>query len=113
LKRGEVWSAAGGPDYAGKPRPVVIIQDDSFSETASISICSLTTTDIGPAEFRAPIEPDAKNGLRRRSWAMADKITTVPRVKLGERLGQLSPAQMRPLNRAMLVFLGLARTMRE
>lgn len=89
MKRGEVWSAAGGPDYAGKPRPVVIVQDDSFSETASISICSLTTTDIGPAEFRAPIEPDARNGLRRRSWAMADTITTVPRAKLGERLGAL------------------------
>jgi len=108
LKRGEVWSAAGGADYAGKPRPVVIVQDDSFSETASISICSLTTTDIGLAEFRAPIEPDANNGLRQRSWAMADKITTIPRAKLRERLGRLSPADMRRLSRAMLVFLGLA-----
>ena len=109
MKRGEVWSVAGGSDYAGKPRPVVIVQDDSFSETASISFCSLTTTDIGPAEFRASIEPDADNGLRQRSWAMADKITTVPRAKLGRRLGRISPGDMRRLNRAMLVFLGLAR----
>jgi len=108
LKRGEVWSAAGGGDYADMPRPVVIVQDDSFSGTASIAICPLTTTDIGPAEFRAPIEPDAKNGLRRRSWAMADKVAAVPRAKLGERLGRLSPAQMGGISRAMLVFLGLA-----
>lgn len=108
MKRGDVWSAAGGPDHAGKPRPVVIVQDDSFSETASISFCSLTTTDIGSAEFRVAIEPDASNGLRRRSWAMADKIATAPRAKLGERLGRLAPADMARLNRAMLVFLGLA-----
>jgi mRNA interferase MazF len=108
LKRGEVWSAAGGGDYADKPRPVVIVQDDSFSGTASITICPLTTTDIGPAEFRAPIEPDANNGLRRPSWAMADKITSVPRARMGERLGHVSPALMRRLERAMLVFLGLA-----
>lgn len=68
----------------------------------------LTTTDIGPAEFRAPIEPGPNNGLRRRSWAMADKITTVSRRRLGKRLGRLSPADMGRLNRAMLVFLGLA-----
>ena len=86
----------------------MIVQDDSFSATASISICALTTTDIGLAEFRVPIEPDAGNGLRRASWAMADKIITLPRVKLGERLGRLSPADMRQLSRAMLVFLGLA-----
>ncbi|TMJ20160.1 MAG: type II toxin-antitoxin system PemK/MazF family toxin [Alphaproteobacteria bacterium] len=109
MKRGEVWSAAGGPDYARKPRPVVIVQDDSFSETASITVCALTTTDIGPAEFRPPIEPDASNGLRHPSWAMADKITTLPRGKLRERLGRLSPADMGQLNRAMMVFLGLAR----
>ena len=103
-----MWSAAGGPDYAGKPRPVVIVQDDSFSETASISLCSLTTTDIGPAEFRVPIEPDPDNGLRRRSWAMVDKIATVPRGKLGARLGRLAASDTARLNRAMVVFLGLA-----
>ena len=108
MKRGEIWSAAGGADYAGKPRPVVIVQDDSFSETASITVCGLTTTDIGPAEFRAAIEPDATNALRRRSWAMADKVTTMPRGRLGIRLGHLAPADIRRLNRAMVVFLGLA-----
>lgn len=113
MKRGEVWSAAGGPDYAGKPRPVVIVQDDSFSQTASISVCALTTTDIGPAEFRAPIEPDANNGLRYPSWAMADKIATLPRGKLRERLGRLSAADMGRLNRAMMMFLGLARSPRD
>ena len=111
MKRGEVWSAAGGPDYARKPRPVVIVQDDSFSETASITVCALTTTDIGPAEFRPPIEPDARSAHQEGEQHRqdADKITTLPRGKLRERLGRLSPADMGQLNRAMMVFLGLAR----
>jgi mRNA interferase MazF len=40
MKRGEIWAVAGGKDYAGKPRPVVIVQDDSFDGTASITICA-------------------------------------------------------------------------
>ena len=35
MKRAEVWTVAGGPDYAGKPRPAVILQDDAFAGTAS------------------------------------------------------------------------------
>ena len=43
MKRGEIRTVAGGKDYAGKPRPVVIIQDDSFDATNSITICAFTT----------------------------------------------------------------------
>ncbi len=42
MKRGEIWTMAGGLDYAGKPRPAVIIQDDGFTETLSIAVCPLT-----------------------------------------------------------------------
>ncbi len=39
---------------------------------------------------------------------MVDKITTVPRSKLGERVGRLSDEELVRLGRAILVFLGLA-----
>ena len=45
MKRGEIWTVAGGQDYAGKPRPVTIVQDDSFDKTTSITICSFTTNE--------------------------------------------------------------------
>ncbi len=56
MKRGEIWTAAGGKDYAGKPRPVVIVQDDRFAGTDSITICAFTSdpTDA-PLRGRAPI----------------------------------------------------------
>jgi mRNA interferase MazF len=39
---------------------------------------------------------------------MVDKLTTVAKGKLGTRLGRLDDADMVRLNRAILVFLGLA-----
>jgi len=46
MRRGELWTVAGGADYAGKPQPIVIVQEDSFDATASITsrngICRLT-----------------------------------------------------------------------
>ena len=31
MNRGEIWTVAGVPAYAGKPRPAVIVQDDAFA----------------------------------------------------------------------------------
>ena len=111
MKRGQIWSAAGGPDYAGKPRPVLIVQDEAF-DTASITVCPLTTHRMDVGLVRPIIEPSAKNGLRETSFAMTDKITTIPRAKLGRQIGVLSSAALQAINRAMLVFLGLAGSRR-
>jgi mRNA interferase MazF len=108
LKRGEIWTASGGADYAGKPRPVLIVQDDAFDETGSVTICLLTSHGVDAPLFRPAIEPALTNGLRERSWAMVDKITTVPRARLGDRLGTLTAGEMAQINRAMILFLGLA-----
>jgi mRNA interferase MazF len=110
VRRGEIWTAAGGKDYAGKPRPVVIVQDDRFDATASVTICAFTTDPADAPLLRLPVEPNDRNGLRAPCRLMVDKITTVPKTKLGSRLGQLDDEEMLRLNRAMMVFLGLAGT---
>lgn len=108
MRRGEIWTTAGGPDYAGKPRPVLVVQADDFFETGSITICPITTHGIGTRHARAAIDPTPDSGLREPAFAMTDKITTVPRAKLGKRIGVLAPEAMVPINRAIMVFLGLA-----
>lgn len=108
MKRGELWTAAGGPDYAGKPRPVLIVQDDNFDATASITICGLTSNLLEVALARPAIIPSPENNLRAPSRVMVDKVTTVARSKLGGRVGVLTASDMARVNRAMLVFLGLA-----
>ena len=108
MKRGEIWTIAGGGDYAGKPRPVVIVQDDRFDITRSITVCGFTTNTTAAPLFRLPVQPTAQNGLRATCSVMADKVVTVPRTKLGLQIGRLSDEDMVRLNRALLVFLGIA-----
>jgi len=108
MKRGEIWTIAGGGDYTGKPRPAVIIQDDGFDATASITICAFTTDPTEAPLFRIPIEPSEKNGLRAPSRLMVDKITTVSKDRIGSPVDRLDDEDMVRLNRAILVFLGLA-----
>ncbi|PYO67678.1 MAG: growth inhibitor PemK [Gemmatimonadetes bacterium] len=110
MRRGEIWTAAGGKDYAGKPRPVVVVQDDRFDALDSITVCPFTTDPTDAPLFRLPVEPNERNGLRSACRLMADKTTTVPKTKLRSRLGRLDDEDMLRLNRAMLVFLGLAGT---
>ena len=108
MRRGEVWTVSGGGDYAGKPRPAVIVQDDVFEAIASVTICVFTTDSTEAPLFRLEVQPSEGNGLQSASRLMVDKITTVTREKLGKRIGRLDDADILRLNRAMLVFLGLA-----
>jgi mRNA interferase MazF len=108
MKRGEIWTVAGGAAYAGKPRPAVIVQDDRFDANDSIIVCPLTTDATSAPIFRLPVEPAAGNGLQTPCRLMVDKLTAVPRTRLGTRVGSLAREEMKALNRAMFVFLGLA-----
>lgn len=108
MKRGEVWIVAGGRDYAGKPRPALILQDDAFDATASITICPFTTHAVDAPLMRLPIEPSERNGLRAASRLMIDKMTTVSKTKLESHVGRLSDEDIIRVNRAVVVFLGLA-----
>jgi mRNA interferase MazF len=109
MKRGEVWTVSGGGPYAGKPRPAVIVQEDRFDSTSSIALCVFTTDPTEAPLLRMLIEPTDRNGLSSASRLMVDKITTVPKSRLGKRIGKLNDEDVVRLNRALTVFLGLAR----
>ena len=109
MKRGELWTTADGSGYASKPRPVVIVQDDAFTARDSVTVCLITTDPSDLPVFRVPVEPTTENGLRAVSRLMVDKVTTVPRSRLGQCIGCLADDDLLRLNRSLLVFLGLAR----
>lgn len=108
MRRGEIWTVAGGPDYIGKPRPAVIVQSDAFDATNSITICALTTDAAELRITRPIVAPSIGNGLRQSSRLMIDKLSTLPKSKLGARIGRLDAEDMARLERAIIVFLGLA-----
>jgi mRNA interferase MazF len=99
---------SGGAPYAGK-RPAVIVQEDRFDNTNSITLCAFTTDPTDAPLLRLLIEPVDGNGLKTASRLMIDKISTVPKERLGKRLGKLHDEDIVRLNRALTVFLGLAR----
>ena len=109
MKRGELWTMACGTGYASKPRPIVIVQDDAFTARDSIVVCLITTDATDLPVFRVPVDSTAVNGLRATSRLMVDKVTTVPKSRLGQRIGRLADDDLLRLNRSLLVFLGLAR----
>ena len=108
MRRGEIWTVAGGGDFMGKPRPVVILQDDRFADTGSVTFCPFTTNPTEAPFFRLEVQPTAENGLQAPSRLMVDKITTLRRTRLGRRLGRLGSDEMTELRQAVLVFLGFS-----
>jgi mRNA interferase MazF len=107
MRRGEIWTVSGSGDYASKPRPAVILQDDNFDATNSITICAFTTDPTDAPLFRLSVEPNEGNGLRVTCRLMVDKITTVAKSKLGSPIGRLDDDDIVRLNQAVIVFLGL------
>ncbi len=105
--RGEIWTVAGGV-YASKPRPAVVLQDDRFDGTDSITVCPVTSTGLSAPLLRMPLPADSVSGLTESSFVMVDKITTVRRANVVQRIGRLSSSQLVDLERLIIVFLGLA-----
>jgi mRNA interferase MazF len=113
VKRGEIWTVSGSGDFDGKPRPAVIVQDDSLDATASVTICAFTSDPTEAPLFRLRVEPSETNGLRTTSRLMVDKITTVSKKRLGTRIGRLTDEDTLRLNRAMVLFLGIATSVKK
>lgn len=107
MNRGDIWTAADGV-YASKPRPVLIVQDDRFGATDSVTVIPMTTLEVDAPLVRVPIAADDLSGISQDSYVMVDKLTTVRRAKLGQRSGRVTANQMVTVERALLVFLGLA-----
>ena len=108
MKRGDVVTIVAPGDY-GKPRPAVIIQADVFNDIhSSITVVPLTSTVIDAPLFRITLDPSRQNGLIRVSQIMVDKVLTLPREKIGKRMGHLGNTLMVRVGRALSVWLGMS-----
>ena len=107
VKRGEVWTVSGGSDFAGKPRPSVIVQHKLLGQVDSVTVCPMTSCTEIVSPSRVLVRPDEENGLRHCSHIMVEKISTVKTRKLGQRLGVLAPSDLIELEWSLLWYLGL------
>ncbi len=107
LKRGDLVIAAPPGDY-GKPRPVLIVQDDAFAALPSVTVLPLTSDVHTASLLRVTIEPDTENALEKPSQVMVDKAVTLPRTKVGRRIGRIDVTTLEKVSAALARFLGLA-----
>lgn len=109
VNRGEIWTVAGGV-YATKPRPVVIVHDDLFDATSSVTVAPISSTPLDAPLMRIRIAggDGLLSGLDHDSDVMIDKLTTVKRSNVHARVGRLTAEQLVEVERAMMAFLGLA-----
>ena len=105
MRRGDIVTVAGGV-YASKPRPALVVQDDRFDATDSVTVCPFTTTEVDAPLLRVPVAADETNGLGQDSYLMVDKITTVRRSNARTVLGRLEATTLVEFERRLLVFLG-------
>ncbi len=106
MKRGDLVTVAVSGDY-GKPRPALVVQADAFDLHPSVIVLPLTSEIHDAPLFRVSVNAGKETGLRARAQIMVDKATTVPRVKVGPRMGRVNASTMQAVNEALRGFLGL------
>lgn len=105
MRRGDFVTVAGGV-HASKPRPALIVQDDRFDATDSLTVCPLTTAAVDAPLLRVLVGADRDNGLSQDSYVMVDKVTTIRRSNAHSVLGHVDAPTLVEVERRLLVFLG-------
>jgi mRNA interferase MazF len=106
MNRGEIWWVDFANSIGGevrKQRPAIIISNDSANLYLNrVQVVPLT----GNSDRLYPSEAYVQVG-KQRSKAMADQLTTVTKQRLSNRVGRLSTADLKSVERAVKVQLGL------
>ena len=109
VKRGELYYADLSPvvgSEQGGIRPVLVVQNDVGNKYSPTVIAAAVTSKINKAKLPTHIELPSAYGLAKDSVILLEQIRTLDKRRLKERIGELPPATMVKVNRAILISLG-------
>ena len=108
LQHGLIVTVATTGVYSGKPRPALVVQANRWLQGhPSVTLCPLTSTLLDAPLVRIPVSPNPRNGLKKASQLMADKLFTVPIQSVGAVVGVLEPQALIELDLALRGWLEL------
>jgi mRNA interferase MazF len=99
-------------EFAGKPRPAVVLQSTQFV-TKTLTVCLITSIAVDAPMLRIALPVNSETGLIENSWAAIDQVATVRRSRVSHGIGRLDSAKMLEISQALLVFLGIADAARR
>lgn len=113
IKRGELYYADLSPvigSEQGGVRPVLVVQNDVGNKYSPTVIAVAVTSKLTKAKLPTHIEISAEEyGLVKDSVILMEQIRTIDKRRLKERIGQLSPAIMYKVEKALLISLGVVK----
>lgn len=109
--RGEIYYAdlghGVGSEQEGR-RPVVILQNDVGNRySPTVIVAAVTTKNVRKRKLPVHAYIGTKEGMREPSVVLLEQLRTIDKTRLEERIGKLLPKQMKALNNALAVSVGL------
>ncbi len=114
VKRGELYYADLSPvigSEQGGIRPVLVVQNDIGNKYSPTIIAAAVTSKLSKAKLPTHIELPPSYGLAKNSVILLEQIRTLDKRRLKERIGQLPPATMTKVNKAILISLGFSENL--
>ena len=112
VKRGDIFYADLSPvigSEQGGIRPVIIIQNDIGNKYSPTVIVAAITSQINKAKLPTHVEISSEvYGLNRDSVVLLEQIRTLDKKRLKEKIGHMTEADMKKVDKSLLISISLA-----
>ena len=108
MNRGDlVLCADKSGEFTSKPRPVLVLQNSLYIDAKeTVIVCPVSSAALD-VPLALVLQPTLENGLKLTSVIRLDLITTVRKVRLGKKLGVVSPVEVMRINEILRDWLNL------
>ena len=107
-RRGEIYWIAAQGELGSKRRPAVVVASDRFIPLFDrVTVCLITSHLVDAPALRVPLAASKASGLDKPSAVMVDKLLTVSKPRLVEKMGAVGSAQLAAIENALRDYLEL------